>query len=175
MAESSKEERAQQSRRFIISVMLMFLVSIVVFVVGTYFFVIPRLIALNVEVAALRAQLAQAPVESELPPAEMPEAPLTPEEVKRRLQDERLAFQECADSHLNGQTAEVVLSLRVAKSGQVEQASLSPTQTAGTPFGRCMLDRAKTLTFQSIPEGGVELSLPFSFKKVDKTGKKPGP
>lgn len=46
-----KEEKARQSRKFLILVMFMFLISIVVFVVGTYFFVIPRLVELKVDVA----------------------------------------------------------------------------------------------------------------------------
>jgi hypothetical protein len=51
---TSKEEKARQSRKFIILVMFMFLVSTTVFVVGTYFFVIPRLLVLNMEVASLK-------------------------------------------------------------------------------------------------------------------------
>ena len=51
---TAKEERAVQSRKFIILVMFMFLISIVVFVVGTYFFVIPRLVELKIDVASMK-------------------------------------------------------------------------------------------------------------------------
>ena len=55
---TAREEKARQSRKFIILVMFMFLISIAVFVVGTYFFVIPRLIELKMEVASAKSQQA---------------------------------------------------------------------------------------------------------------------
>lgn len=59
-----KEEKARQSRKFLISVMFMFLISIVVFVVGTYFFVIPRLVELKIDMAHLKTPPAVAAAET---------------------------------------------------------------------------------------------------------------
>ena len=54
----AKQEKARQQRSFIIRVLLMFLVSIVVFVIGTYYFIIPRMITQTREIAYLRTKLA---------------------------------------------------------------------------------------------------------------------
>ncbi len=57
LAETSKEERTRGQRKLFIRVMLMFFVSIVVFVVGTYFFVVPRMLQDDLEIAKIRQQV----------------------------------------------------------------------------------------------------------------------
>jgi hypothetical protein len=52
-----KQEKAKMRRSLFIQVLLMFLVSIVVFVIGTYYFVVPRMITQSRELAHLRAKV----------------------------------------------------------------------------------------------------------------------
>jgi hypothetical protein len=162
-----KEERARQSRRFIILVMFMFLISIVVFVVGTYFFVVPRLISLNLEVASLRDQLSVQHAQPETPALD-PERPLTPKEVSRRLEEERLALQECADKHLNGKKeVSVVIDLEVASSGKVQKASIRPEKLGKSPFGNCLERQFVGLAFHRVPNDLTKISVPLSLKRTN--------
>jgi nitrate reductase NapE component len=80
---AAKEERKRGQRSLFIMVMLMFLVSIVVFVVGTYFFIVPRVITQDLELRHLQNKLSafedaltapDEPAEEETPPA-APDAP----------------------------------------------------------------------------------------------------
>lgn len=160
-----KEQRARDSRKFLILVMLMFLTSIAVFVVGTYFFVIPRLISLNMEVAALKAQLTAPSAEVEAPAIE-PERPLTPEEVTRRLKEERLAFHQCAEKHLNGQKdVSVVIGLTIDQNGQVRHASVGPTGLADSSLGKCLATHAAALKFRPHSKESVKVDFPLSFRR----------
>lgn len=54
MGEELRNARTRGQRSLFISVMLMFLVSIVVFVIGTYFFVVPQVIRQNLDVQQLK-------------------------------------------------------------------------------------------------------------------------
>jgi nitrate reductase NapE component len=78
---AAKEARTRGQRSLFIMVMLMFFVSIVVFVVGTYFFIIPHLVTQDLEIRHLQNKLSAfesaltAPVEEEAPPV----APGAPE------------------------------------------------------------------------------------------------
>lgn len=76
---SEAEARAQKSRQLIINVMLTFFISTMVFLVGTYFFVIPRMLShdfrigkVEIRVNAVEEALAPAPEEAvaEAPPTE---------------------------------------------------------------------------------------------------------
>ena len=72
-----KEARTRGQRSLFIMVMLMFLVSIVVFVVGTYFFVIPHVVTQDLEIRHLQSKLSA--FEQAL--TEPPEEPVPPEET----------------------------------------------------------------------------------------------
>jgi len=80
---AAKEARTRGQRSLFIMVMLMFLVSIVVFVVGTYFFIIPHVVTHDLEIRHLQSKfstLEQAlfePAEEPAPPEES--APAAPE------------------------------------------------------------------------------------------------
>jgi nitrate reductase NapE component len=86
-----KEARTRGQRSLFIMVMLMFLVSIVVFVVGTYFFVIPHVVTQDLEIRHLQSKLsgfeqaltepAEEPAATEEASSEetAPEAPAAPE------------------------------------------------------------------------------------------------
>jgi hypothetical protein len=74
---AAKEARKRGQRSLFIMVMLMFLVSIVVFVVGTYFFIIPHVITQDLEIRHLQSRLSS--FEQAL--TEPPEEPATPEEA----------------------------------------------------------------------------------------------
>ena len=52
-----KEARTKGQRSLFIMVMLMFLVSIVVFVVGSYFFLIPHVVTQDLEIRHLQSKL----------------------------------------------------------------------------------------------------------------------
>ena len=54
---AAKEARTRGQRSLFIMVMLMFFVSIVVFVVGTYFFVVPHVVTQNLEIRHLQYKL----------------------------------------------------------------------------------------------------------------------
>jgi nitrate reductase NapE component len=54
---AAKEARTRGQRSLFIMVMLMFLVSIVVFVVGTYFFIIPHVVTQDLEIRHLQSKL----------------------------------------------------------------------------------------------------------------------
>jgi len=74
---AAKEARTRGQRSLFIMVMLMFLVSIVVFVVGTYFFVIPHVVTQDLEIRHLQSRLSafeQALVEPPEEPAATEEA-----------------------------------------------------------------------------------------------------
>ncbi len=68
MGQQLRESRVRGQRSLFIHVLLMFLVSIVVFVVGTYFFVVPRVIRQSLDNQQL--QLAIAGLEKRLNRAE---------------------------------------------------------------------------------------------------------
>ena len=81
-----KEARTRGQRSLFIMVMLMFLVSIVVFVVGTYFFIIPHVVTQDLEIRHLQSRLSSfeqaltEPPEEPTPPEETaPAAPKAPE------------------------------------------------------------------------------------------------
>ena len=52
-----KEARTQGQRSLFIMVMLMFLVSIVVFVIGTYFFMVPHVVTQDLEMRHMQLKL----------------------------------------------------------------------------------------------------------------------
>ena len=54
---AAKEARTRGQRSLFIMVMLMFFVSIVVFVIGTYFFVVPHVVTQNLEIRYLQTKL----------------------------------------------------------------------------------------------------------------------
>ena len=54
---AAKEARTKGQRFLFIMVMLMFFVSIVVFVIGTYFFVVPHVVTQNLEIRYLQSKL----------------------------------------------------------------------------------------------------------------------
>jgi nitrate reductase NapE component len=54
---AAKEARTRGQRSLFIMVMLMFFVSIVVFVVGTYFFIIPHVVTQDLEIRHLQSKL----------------------------------------------------------------------------------------------------------------------
>lgn len=70
-----REARTRGQRSLFIHVMLMFLVSIVVFVVGTYFFMIPRVIRQSLDVRLLEQRMVK--LNARVAQLERPE-PLTP-------------------------------------------------------------------------------------------------
>ncbi|MBM4381377.1 MAG: hypothetical protein FJ086_19070, partial [Deltaproteobacteria bacterium] len=55
----SPDVRAQKSRSFLINVMMTFFISVSVFVVGTYFFVIPYLFNHEQQLKEVRAWVAE--------------------------------------------------------------------------------------------------------------------
>lgn len=72
---AAKEARTRGQRSLFIMVLLMFLVSIVVFVVGTYFFLVPQIMARDLEVAKLRLRMSNLEKRIEQPaPAAAPAA-----------------------------------------------------------------------------------------------------
>jgi nitrate reductase NapE component len=54
---AAKEARTRGQRSLFIMVMLMFLVSIVVFVVGSYFFIIPHVVTHDLEIRHLQSKV----------------------------------------------------------------------------------------------------------------------
>jgi hypothetical protein len=81
-----KEARTRGQRSLFIMVMLMFLVSIVVFVVGIYFFIVPHVVTQDLEIRHLQSRLSSIeqaltePAEEPAPPEETaPAAPGAPE------------------------------------------------------------------------------------------------
>jgi len=88
---AAREARTRGQRSLFIMVMLMFLVSIVVFVVGTYFFIIPHVVTQDLEIRHLQSKLSsfeqaltepadETAAEEEAAPEETaPEAPAAPE------------------------------------------------------------------------------------------------
>lgn len=54
---AAKAARTQGQRSLFIMVMLMFFVSIVVFVIGTYFFMVPRVLTQSLEIRQLQMKL----------------------------------------------------------------------------------------------------------------------
>ena len=78
---AAKEARTRGQRSLFIMVMLMFLVSIVVFVVGTYFFIIPHVVTQDLEIRHLQSRLTafeQALIEPPEEPAAEETAPAAP-------------------------------------------------------------------------------------------------
>ncbi len=53
LSEKLRDDRVRGQRSLFINVMLMFLVSIVVFVIGTYYFVVPQIIRQDLDVRQL--------------------------------------------------------------------------------------------------------------------------
>ncbi len=86
-----RDMRRRGQRYLFINVVLMFFISIVVFVVGTFFFVVPRIVATRWETLRIESKMAelkdeiaslQQALEEEIPaPAEQPQ-PATTEEGK---------------------------------------------------------------------------------------------
>ena len=70
--ETVKQMRRRGQRYLFINVLLMFFVSLVVFVIGTYFFLVPRIVANDLALHRLEAQLARL---RQSPPASVREAP----------------------------------------------------------------------------------------------------
>jgi len=54
---ATKDARTRGQRSLFIMVLLMFLVSIVVFVIGTYFFLVPQILARDLKEAELRMRM----------------------------------------------------------------------------------------------------------------------
>ena len=71
---AAKEARTKGQRSLFIMVMLMFLVSIVVFVVGTYFFIIPHVVTQDLEIRHLQSRLSAFEQALTEPAAEEPAA-----------------------------------------------------------------------------------------------------
>ncbi|HOX42298.1 MAG TPA: protein kinase [Myxococcota bacterium] len=88
--------------------------------------------------------------------------------VAKVLRRQGQGLQACADKHLaqTGTTVDLVLEFTIDGEGRVTEATLQPAALATQDFGRCLLQRVKSLRFPRHLDKSVTIAFPLQFQAV---------
>ena len=92
-----------------------------------------------------------------------------PATLSRAVQRQRGRIESCFLSHVKEVDGrpEVSVRFRLASSGHVDSAELSPSALSGTPLGQCLLAVARSTDFGAISEP-VSFTIPITARRVNK-------
>jgi serine/threonine protein kinase len=92
-----------------------------------------------------------------------------PATLSRAVQRQRGRIESCFLSHVKEVDGrpEVSVRFRLASSGHVDSAELSPSALSGTPLGQCLLGIARSTDFGAISEP-VSFTIPITARRVNK-------
>jgi hypothetical protein len=88
--------------------------------------------------------------------------------VAKVLRRQGQGLQACADKHLAqaGTTVDLVLEFTIDGEGRVTEATLQPAALMTQDFGRCLLQRVKSLRFPRHLDKSVTIAFPLQFQAV---------